>query len=164
MKNILDFGLFISVPDEEVEGLVHISDLSWTRHFNHPTDIYKKGQDVEVQVLNVDKENGKFSLGIKQLSEDPWPRIDKDYKLGEKYVGRISKIVEWGIVVELEAGVYGVIPIGELDENEYGAPGEGLKEDDAVEVIVNGLNPAEAKINLTLVGKTKKKAPAKKSK
>lgn len=109
VKNIADFGLFVDV-EGDVDGLVHLSDLSWVQNFTHPSEVYKKGDKVEVMVLHVDPENERFSLGIKQLQDDPWEKISSNYTVGSEYDGKVVNTNTAGTVVELESGVEGLIP------------------------------------------------------
>ena len=99
IKNITDFGLFIGI-DEEIDGLVHISDMSWTKKIKHPSELYKKGDEVQAKVLSIDKESERFSLGIKQLTTDPWEVIPEKYRPGTKVTGKVTNITDFGIFVE----------------------------------------------------------------
>ncbi|MCB9494290.1 MAG: 30S ribosomal protein S1, partial [Desulfobacteraceae bacterium] len=116
IKNITDFGLFIGIEDD-IDGLVHISDISWTKRIKHPGEVYKKGDTVQAVVLDIDKENERFSLGIKQTQPDPWESAPETYKVGSKISGKITNITDFGIFVELEEGVEGLVHISEV-ENE----------------------------------------------
>jgi small subunit ribosomal protein S1 len=91
IKNITDFGLFIGI-DEGIDGLVHISDLSWTKRIKHPSELFKKAEEIQAIVLNIDKENERFSLGVKQLSPDPWEEIPERYPVGNSVVGTVTKL------------------------------------------------------------------------
>ncbi len=113
VRNVTDFGIFVGI-EEGIDGLVHISDLSWGQRIKHPGDRFKKGDDVEARVLNIDKENERFSLGIKQLSEDPWLSVQARYFLGQIVKGALVHKVDFGIFVELEEGVEGLVHISEL--------------------------------------------------
>ena len=96
IKNITDFGIFIGI-DEGIDGLVHISDISWTKRIKHPSEIYKKGQELQAVVLNIDKENERFSLGIKQLSIDPWDMVAEKYKPGTRITGTVTNVTDFGV-------------------------------------------------------------------
>jgi small subunit ribosomal protein S1 len=113
IKNITDFGIFIGI-DEGIDGLVHISDISWTKRFKHPSEIYKKGQVVQAKVLYIDKENERFSLSIKDLSPNPWQTIDQRFPVGSAVSGPITNITDFGLFVEVEEGIEGLIHISEL--------------------------------------------------
>jgi len=109
IKNIADFGLFVDV-EGSVDGLVHLSDLCWVQNFAHPSEVHKKGDKVEVMVIHVDPENERFSLGVKQLLDDAWDKINTNYHLGEEYEGKAVATNAAGVVVQLEPGVEGLIP------------------------------------------------------
>jgi small subunit ribosomal protein S1 len=113
VKSITDFGVFIGV-DEGIDGMVHISDFSWTKRINHPSEMFKKGDKVRAVVLGVDIENERFSLGVKQLEADPWANIEDKYKIGSQYDVKIVKIADFGVFVELESDIEGLIHISEL--------------------------------------------------
>lgn len=113
IRNIADFGIFVDI-NGEVDGLVHISDLSWVQNFTHPSEIFSKGQEVEAMVLHVDPENERFSLGIKQLQDDPWDAINSKYHQGVTAEGTVVKKLGSGFVVELEPGVEGLLPASEV--------------------------------------------------
>ncbi len=115
ITNVTDFGIFIQlIPG--VDGLAHISDLSWTEHIEHPRDRYKIGQDVDAIILSVDKDNKKISLGIKQLSQDPWNTIEKEYPLNSIIDGEVSKITNFGAFVRLPSGIEGLAHISEFGD------------------------------------------------
>ncbi len=113
VRNITDFGIFIGI-DEGIDGLVHISDLAWGQRIKHPSERYKKGDEVEARVLSIDKENERFSLGIKQLSEDPWYTVHSRYFLGQVVEGPVVHRADFGAFVEIEDGVEGLVHISEL--------------------------------------------------
>jgi small subunit ribosomal protein S1 len=114
VRNITDFGIFIGI-DEGIDGLVHISDLSWGQRAKLPADKFKKGDEVEARVLSIDKENERFSLGIKQLSEDPWFTLQSRYYLGQVIEGPVVHATDFGVFVELEDGIEGLIHVSELN-------------------------------------------------
>ena len=113
VRNITDFGIFVGI-DEGIDGLVHISDLSWGQRIKHPSDRYQKGDEVEARVLSIDKENERFSLGIKQLSEDPWYTVHSRFFLGQVIEGPVVHRADFGVFVEIEEGVEGLVHISEL--------------------------------------------------
>jgi small subunit ribosomal protein S1 len=114
VKSLTDFGAFVGL-DEGIDGLIHISDMSWTKHIKHPSELFKKGQKVEAVVLKIDKEKERLSLGYKQLSRDPWEdEIPQQYKVGATANGKIAKITDFGIFVELPGGVEGLIHVSEI--------------------------------------------------
>ncbi|TVQ93158.1 MAG: 30S ribosomal protein S1 [Deltaproteobacteria bacterium] len=114
VRNITDFGVFVAV-DEGIDGLVHISDLSWSQRVRHPSEVYKKGDMVEARVLAIDKENERFSLGIKQLTDDPWYTIHSRYFLGHVVEGPVVHCADFGVFVEVEDGIEGLVHVSELN-------------------------------------------------
>ena len=149
IKNITDFGIFIGI-DEGIDGLVHISDLSWTKRVKHPSEIYKKGQEVQAVVLNIDKENERFSLGTKQLFPNPWDGVSKKYSPGTQVTGTVTNITDFGIFVELEEGVEGLIHVSELTKDKGGNPLSRFKEDDVIRARVITVSREEKKIGLSI--------------
>ncbi len=115
ISNITDFGVFVLLKPG-IDGLVHVSDLSWTEHIEHPGDMFKRGEEIEAVVLSVDTENKKISLGIKQLTQNPWENIDATYKVGDIINGTISRITNFGLFVKLESGIEGLVHISELSD------------------------------------------------
>jgi small subunit ribosomal protein S1 len=113
VRNITDFGIFVGIADG-IDGLVHISDLSWGQRIEHPSDKFKKGDNVEARVLSIDKEAERFSLGIKQLSEDPWYTVQSRYYLGQIVESPVVHATDFGVFVELEDGVEGLVHVSEL--------------------------------------------------
>jgi small subunit ribosomal protein S1 len=150
IRNITDFGIFVSIT-QEIDGLVHISDLSWTQKIKHPSEVYKKGEVVEAVVLSVDVENQRFSLGIKQLTPDLWENeIPNRYSPGSIVKGEVSKIQEFGAFVRLEDGVEGLIHISELSDEHVKNPSEIVEEGQEVIVEVINIDRYDRKIGLTL--------------
>lgn len=149
IKNITDFGIFIGI-DEGIDGLVHISDISWTKRIKHPSEVYKKGQEVQAVVLNIDEANERFSLGIKQLSVDPWDEIPKKYKQGTRVTGTVTNITDFGVFVELEEGIEGLIHVSELTKDKSGNPLSRFKVDDVIQAKVINLIREEKKIGLSI--------------
>lgn len=113
IKSITDFGFFIGI-EEGIDGLIHVSDLSWTKKIHHPSEMHKVGDVVQAKVLLVDKENEKFTLGIKQLAEDPWLDVPNRYPVGKKITGVITNITDFGLFVEVEEGIEGLVHISEM--------------------------------------------------
>jgi len=139
VRNIADFGLFVEVGGE-IDGLVHISDIGWVQNFANPSEVYKKGDEVEAVVLHVDPQNERFSLGIKQLLDDPWDKINVSYTEGSKVKGKVVSKGGVGAVVQLEEGVEGVVP------DDHG--GKGLKVGDELDVLVRETNPKDRRFLL----------------
>ena len=117
VRNITDFGIFVGI-EEGIDGLVHISDLSWSQRIKHPSEVYNKGDDVEARVLNIDRDSERFSLGIKQLSDDPWLSVQSRYFLGQVIKGTVVSRTDFGIFVEIEQGVEGLVHMSELSTPE----------------------------------------------
>ncbi len=147
IKNITDFGIFIGI-DEGIDGLVHISDISWTKRIKHPSEIYKKGQEVQAKVLSIDKENERFSLGIKQLTPDPWETIGQRYPTGKRITGIVTNKTDFGVFVELEEGIEGLIHVSELSRDKNKA--EMIKPGDVIMAKVINLSPKDRKIGLSV--------------
>ena len=120
IKNITDFGVFVGI-DKGIDGLVHISDISWTKQIKHPSELYKKGDDVRAVILRIDKENEHFSLGIKHLTPDPWNEIPEKYKPGTRVSGKVTNITDFGLFVELEEGIEGLIHVSQLPKGQQDA-------------------------------------------
>ncbi len=128
VKSVTDFGAFVGL-DEGVDGLIHISDMSWIKHIKHPSELFKKGQSVNAVILKIDKDKERLSLGYKQLISDPWVSdIPQRYHVGENATGQVSKVADFGVFVELEGGVEGLIHVSEIGPDMQ----EGLEEKFAV--------------------------------
>jgi small subunit ribosomal protein S1 len=149
VKTITDFGVFVGF-DEGIDGLIHISEMSWTKKINDPTEIYKKGQEVEAVVLNIDRENERFSLGIKQLTEDPWQEIPNRYRIGERVKGKVTNITDFGVFIELEDGIEGLIHVSELSKEKVENPADVVRAGETVSVMVINVDPKERKIGLSV--------------
>ncbi|MBW1917815.1 MAG: 30S ribosomal protein S1 [Deltaproteobacteria bacterium] len=147
IKNITEFGIFIGI-DEGIDGLVHISDISWTKRIKHPSEIYKKGQEVQAEVLNIDKENERFSLGIKQLTPDPWDTIEQRYPVGQRVNGMVTNVTDFGLFVELEEGIEGLVHISELSRDKNKAA--QIKVGDVITVKVVNVSARDRKIGLSI--------------
>ena len=158
VKTVTDFGIFIGI-DEGVDGLVHISEVSWTKKIKHPADIYKKGQEVEAIVLKIDKGNERVSLGIKQLRPDPWETVPQKYKVGQVVNGTITSLTDFGAFVELEEELEGLIHISELGtgEQKVGHPSDVVKAGDQVNALILNVDPKERKIGLSIKALMRKK-------
>ncbi|MDD3579669.1 MAG: 30S ribosomal protein S1 [Desulfobacca sp.] len=147
IKNITEFGIFIGI-DEGIDGLVHISDISWTKRIKHPSEIYKKGQEVQAEVLNIDKENERFSLGIKQLTPDPWDTIEQRYPVGQRVNGVVTNVTDFGLFVELEEGIEGLVHISELSRDKNKAA--QIQVGDVITVKVVNVSARDRKIGLSI--------------
>lgn len=146
IRNVTDFGVFVEV-EKDIDGLVHVSDLSWSTKHKNPHNLFKKGDEVDAIVLNVDPSAEKFSLGMKQLSEDPWKEIASKYKIGEKVDGEIVKITEFGIFLKVAQDVEGLIHNSEIDADDVAAK---YKEGEKVEATLLTIDPADRKLSLSL--------------
>jgi small subunit ribosomal protein S1 len=149
IKNITDFGLFIGI-DEEIDGLVHISDISWTKKIKHPSELYKKGDEVQAKVLSIDKDSERFSLGIKQLTKDPWEEIPEKFKPGTKVTGKVTNITDFGIFVELEEGIEGLIHSSEISKAKSKTSLGKFQIDDVIQTLVVNVSQEDKKIGLSL--------------
>ncbi len=149
IKNITDFGVFIGI-DEGIDGLVHISDISWTKRIKHPSEVFKKGQEVQAKVLNIDKANERFSLGIKQLEPDPWQSIPDRYPVGAVITGPITNVTDFGLFVELEEGIEGLVHVSEISKEKIKSPVGQFKVGDTVTAKVINLSPKDRKIGLSM--------------
>ncbi|MGB2980364.1 MAG: S1 RNA-binding domain-containing protein, partial [Candidatus Zixiibacteriota bacterium] len=125
VRNLTAFGVFVEL-EEGIDGLVHISDLSWTKRIQHPSEVMKKGERVEVVVLNVDRENRRISLGYKQLSTDPWPELSRKYGMGKEVTGKILRLLDRGVIVDLGADLEGFVPTVHLGKTEISKPSDAF--------------------------------------
>jgi small subunit ribosomal protein S1 len=150
VKSLTDFGAFVGL-EEGIDGLIHISDMSWTKHIKHPSELFKKGQKVEAVVLRIDKEKERLSLGYKQLKGDPWDdEIPSRYAVGDVAVGKVSKVADFGIFVELDGGVEGLIHISEAGLDPQAKLEEKFKLQDEVTAKIIKVDREERKIALSL--------------
>lgn len=149
IKNITDFGVFIGI-DEGIDGLVHISDISWTKRVKHPSEVFKKNQEVQAIVLNIDKQNERFSLGIKQLEPDPWETIPDRYPLGAVIEGPITNVTDFGLFVELEEGIEGLVHVSEISKEKIKSPVGQYKIGDRITAKVINISPKDRKIGLSV--------------
>jgi small subunit ribosomal protein S1 len=151
VRNLTNYGAFIEL-EEGIDGLLHVSDMSWTRKVSHPSEMLKKGDTVEAIVLSVDQEKKRVALGMKQLTEDPWEYdIPNRYLVGADLEGKVTKITNFGVFVELENDLEGLLHISELSETKVDNPEEVVSVGDKVKVKVIKVNPDERKIGLTLL-------------
>ncbi|RMG14965.1 MAG: S1 RNA-binding domain-containing protein, partial [Deltaproteobacteria bacterium] len=150
VRNITDFGIFVGV-EEGIDGLVHVSDMSWTHRVKHPSEMFSKGDVVEAVVLHIDVENERFSLGIKQLHPDPWETLPERYPVGSRVTGKVTKITDFGAFVEIEPGIEGLVHISEMREGErVEDPREVVTEGQEVAVKIIDLDPHERRIGLSI--------------
>jgi small subunit ribosomal protein S1 len=146
--SITDYGVFIEI-EKGVEGLIHISEMSWTQHIKHPSQLVSLGQILEAVVLNIDRDNRKLALGIKQLEPDPWQDLMNKYPINSVHNGIVRNLTNFGVFVELEAGVDGLVHISDLSwTKKIRHPGEFVKKGDPLEVIVLSVDPEHRRISL----------------
>ncbi|MGZ6030104.1 MAG: S1 RNA-binding domain-containing protein, partial [Myxococcaceae bacterium] len=149
VRNVTDFGIFVGV-EEGIDGLVHVSDISWTERIKHPAEKFKKGDVVEAVVLNIDVENERFSLGIKQIQPDPWTTISERHPVGSRLKGKVTKVTDFGAFVELEPGIEGLVHVSELRDERVENPRDVVKEGDEIEVKVIDMDLQERKVALSV--------------
>ncbi len=149
VKHITDFGLFIGV-DEGIDGLVHISDLHWTRKIKHPSELYKRGDLVEAVVLDIDVQNERIALGIKQLGSDPWATMAQRYPIGSRVKGKVTTVTDFGVFIELEEGVEGLIHVSQLSSERVEKPQTLFQPGQEVEAEVAHVDSKERRIGLSI--------------
>ena len=148
IKNITEFGMFIGIEDG-IDGLIHVSDISWTKKLRHPGELYKVGDVVQAKVLTVDQENEKFTLGMKQLAEDPWASVPARYPVGNVITGTVTNVTDFGLFVEVEEGIEGLIHVTELGKK-VKSPSELYKEGDAVQAKIIHVSADERRLGLSI--------------
>jgi small subunit ribosomal protein S1 len=141
--------LFIGI-DEGIDGLVHISDLSWTKRIKHPSEIYKKGDTVQAIVLEIDKDNERFSLGVKQLQADPWDTVAQRYEVGKEITGTVTNVTDFGVFVELEEGIEGLVHVSEISKENIKTPVGMFNVGDTLTARVMNINSDERRIGLSI--------------
>ncbi|MDH3392679.1 MAG: 30S ribosomal protein S1 [Desulfobulbaceae bacterium] len=149
VKNITDFGIFIGI-EEGIDGLIHVSDLSWTERIKHPSEKFTKGQTIQAVVLKIDQENERFSLGIKQLEPDPWQETVGKYPLGSKVEGKITNVTDFGIFVEVEEGIEGLVHVSEISKEKIETPVGMYNVGDNLETKVINVSAKDRKIGLSI--------------
>ena len=149
VRNLTPYGAFVAL-EEGIDGMIHVSDMSWTRKINHPSEVLKKGDVVEARVLNIDKENQRVSLGIKQLESDPWESIDNRFKVGDLVSGQVAKIASFGAFVNLDGDIDGLIHISQLSEEHVERVKDVIKVGDAIKARVIKVDKVERRIGLSI--------------
>ncbi|MCP5541737.1 MAG: 30S ribosomal protein S1 [Akkermansiaceae bacterium] len=149
IRNLTAYGAFVELEDG-IDGMIHVSDLSWTRKINHPSEILKKGEVIEAQVIDIDKTNQRISLGVKQLEGDPWEAIDKKFKVGDLVKGTVAKIASFGAFVQLQDDIDGLVHISQLSEDHVAKVKDVLKVGDEVEARVIKVDRVERRIGLSI--------------
>jgi len=149
IRNITNFGILV-VVDEGIDGLIHMSDISWKQRVKHPSEMFKKGQEIEVMVLNIDVEHEKFSLGLKQIETHPWEELSVRYPAGAIVSGKVTNITDFGIFVEIEEGIEGLVHISELSSRRVKSSSELFALGDSVSAVVKNVDPKSRKIRLSI--------------
>jgi small subunit ribosomal protein S1 len=150
VRNIANYGAFVEI-EEGIDGLLHVSDLSWTKKVGHPSEVLKKGEEIQALVLSVDQEKQRIALGLKQMQEDPWVNvIPQNYRPGMVVKGHVTKIANFGVFVELEPGLEGLLHISEISDQKIEKPEEALKVGQELEVKILRVDSDERKIGLSL--------------
>ena len=149
VRNLTPYGAFVAL-EEGIDGMIHVSDMSWTRKINHPSEVLKKGDVVEARVLNIDKENQRVSLGIKQLETDPWESIDSRFKVGDLVSGSVAKIASFGAFVNLDGDIDGLIHISQLSEEHVERVKDVIKVGDEIKARVIKVDKVERRIGLSI--------------
>jgi len=149
VRNLTDFGAFVEL-EPGVDGLLHISDMSWTRNIGHPSDLLKKGQQIETLILNVDRDAKRISLGVKQIQPDPWEVVAERYPVGSRVTGKVVRLTDFGAFVELEPGVDGLLHISQMSDRPVGRSEDIVNAGDELTLVVIRVDPAERRIGLSL--------------
>jgi small subunit ribosomal protein S1 len=151
VRNLTSFGAFVEI-EPGIDGLIHISDMSWTKRVQHPSEVVKKGDAVDVVILNIDAENKRISLGLKQAEEDPWLKIGETYPIGMELRGRSVRLMDKGVVVDLGNDIEGFVPMSQLGVPNIENPGEAVKEGQALDLKVLEVDPIHHRIVLAVIG------------
>ncbi len=160
VRNLTSFGAFVEV-EPGIDGLVHISDMSWTRRVQHPSEVVRKGEEFEVVVLNIDPEQKRISLGLKQVDEDPWYQLAQDFQPGKELAGTVVRLLDKGVVVDLGSDIEGFVPVSQMSGEEDEAveePTDKYYEGDKLELQVLETDPINRRIVLTVTGEIERAA------
>ncbi len=157
IKNITDFGIFIGI-EEGIDGLIHVSDLSWTERIKHPSEKYAKDDMIQAVVLKIDRENERFSLGVKQLTPDPWQEAIEKYPLGSSVEGKITNVTDFGVFVEVEEGIEGLVHVSEISKDKVNTPVGMYNVDDMLTTKVINVSAKDRKIGLSIKALTEEPA------
>ena len=149
VRNLTSYGAFVEL-EEGLDGMIHVSDLSWTRKINHPSELLKKGDEIEARVLEVDRENQRISIGIKQLGDDPWDQIDTVYKVGDLVTGKVSKLASFGAFVGLENEMDGLVHISQISEDRVEKIKDALEVGQEVKARVIKIDKSDRRIGLSI--------------
>jgi small subunit ribosomal protein S1 len=149
IRNITDFGIFVGI-DDQIDGLVHVSDISWRKRIKHPGELYRKGQEIQAVVLSVDRANEKFSLGIKQMDKNPWEELQDKYGIGGVITGKVTNITDFGIFVEIEEGIEGLVHVSELSHKKIKSPKEVYQVGDEVTAVIKNIDTENKRVGLSI--------------
>ncbi len=149
MRNLTSYGAFVEL-EEGIDGMIHVSDISWTRKINHPSEVLKKGDEVEAIVLEVDRPNQRIALGMKQLAQDPWEKIDQLYKVGDLVTGNVTKLASFGAFVGLQHDIDGLVHISQISEERVDKIKNVLKVGQEVTARVVKIDKGERRIGLSI--------------
>jgi small subunit ribosomal protein S1 len=149
IRNITNFGIFVGVEDG-IDGLIHMSDISWKHRVKHPSELFKKGQEIEAMVLNIDVASEKFSLGVKQIEKNPWDELDQKYAIGTVLSGKVTNLTDFGIFIELEEGIEGLVHISEISQKRIKASSDLFAVGDLVSAVVKNVDLKNRKIRLSI--------------
>jgi len=151
VRNLTSFGAFVEI-EPGIDGLIHISDMSWTKRVQHPSEVVKKGDGVDVVILNIDADNKRISLGLKQAQEDPWLRIGETYPIGMELRGRVLRLMDKGVVVDLGNDIEGFVPMSQLGVANIENPADAVKETQPLDLKVLEVDPIHHRIVLAVIG------------
>ena len=149
VRNMTGYGAFVQIQDD-IDGMIHVSDMSWTRKINHPSEMLQKGMEVEAVILEVDAENQRISLSMKKLTDDPWQNIQNKYQIGDTVEGKVTKLASFGAFVELEGGIDGLIHISELSDERVNRVKDVVQVGDMVKARVKNISVEDRRIGLSM--------------
>jgi small subunit ribosomal protein S1 len=149
VRNLTTFGAFVEIEDG-IDGLVHISDMSWTKRIQHPSEIMKKNDEIEVKIMGIDKDNRRISLGHKQVKDDPWPELELKYAVNTETLGTITRLLDRGVIVELEGEVEGFVPTNKLGKPDISKPAEAFSVGDSIPLRVIEFDSKNRRIILSV--------------
>jgi len=149
VRNLTAYGAFVEL-EEGIDGMIHVSDLSWTRKINHPSEMLKKGDEIEAEVLEIDKANQRISLSLKHLSDDPWKSIEERYKIGDLVTGKVSKVASFGAFIQLADEIDGLVHISQISNDRVEKVKEVLKIGQEVSARVIKVDKTERRIGLSI--------------
>jgi small subunit ribosomal protein S1 len=149
VRNVTNFGVFVGIDEDGIDGLIHVSDLSWTQKIKDPKELYKKGDEVEAVVLKIDKDNEKFSLGVKQILKNPWDDVPQKYPVGTRIHGKVTSVADFGVFIELEEGIEGLVYSSEVGKDVENIR-DVVKPGQEVEALVVRVDGQEQRIALSM--------------